>query len=577
MALKKRRFIFLLIMLNIIFFFLLFRLAQLQIFGGKSLAVKAQEGRLRLISGEDFPRGDILDRNGVSLTDSKIMPALMVFPSMIKEKDEFSSMTAKILGISADLLKERLFNKKEYLIFPNLTNDQIEKIKNLNFEGAFIVPLKTRYGPNSLSRHFVGHINSIDLETWKSLQNKTILEKEYKINDFIGVKGIEAVYEKYLKVENPLFYWIVTVDARGRIIPGLSFNKITGYQKTARPSIVTTLDFKLQKKVESIMDQKISHGAVVVMDVLNGDILAAASRPNYDQNNLAEYVELGEKDNDNPFINRAFEHYYPGSIFKVLIAAAAIEEKIVDPDEIFSCSGEYVLNSQLKIGCWKEEGHGLLTFEEGFAHSCNPVFVDTALRLGREKILEYAEKFNLINDDALIGYPKSRFKSVDISPYGEGKIANAALGQEGIRLSPIQVASMVSVIANGGHLVVPRIVQEVKDHNGKTIVSYNCEEPKRVISERTSQTIQKMMVKTTTEGTGKKAWVSEYGSAGKTGSAETGLRGADKPRHYNWFAGYVSLKKPRFAVVVMVEGGESGGETAAPVFKEIASFLLNNY
>ncbi|NLO90275.1 MAG: hypothetical protein GX088_08160 [Clostridia bacterium] len=545
--------------------------------GSKSLAVKAQEGRLRLISGEDFPRGDILDRNGVSLTDSKIMPALMVFPSMIKDKEGFSFSTAQILGISADLLKKRLSNKNEYLIFPNLTNSQIEKIKSLNFEGAFIVPLKTRYGPNSLSRHFVGHVNSIDLETWKAFQNKTNLEKKYKINDFIGVKGMEVVYEKYLRVEKPLFYWIVTVDARGRVIPGLSFNKITGYEKAPRPSVVTTLDFKLQKEVERIMDQKIPRGAVVVMDVFNGDILAAASRPNYDQNNIVEYVALEEKNNNNPFINRAYEHYYPGSIFKILIATAAIEEKIVDPDELFTCSGEYVLNPQHIIGCWKEEGHGPLTFEEGFAHSCNPVFVDIALSLGREKLLEYGEKFGLIYDDALIGYPKSRFKSIDISPYGKGKVANAALGQEGISLSPIQVASMVSVIANGGHLVVPRIVQEVKDHNGKTIVSYDYEEPKPVISERTARIIQKMMVKTTTEGTGKKAWVSGYGSAGKTGSAETGFKGAGKPRHFNWFAGYVPIKNPRFAVVVMVEGGESGGETAAPVFKEIASFLLNDY
>ncbi|KUK11058.1 MAG: Peptidoglycan glycosyltransferase [Clostridia bacterium 41_269] len=571
MGLKRGRLIFLLVIFNLILILLLFRLVELQIFGGKSLAIKAQESRFRLISGEDYPRGQILDRNGISLTDSGIRPALIIFPYMIKEKDEFSSLISKILGVSKDLLKDSL-NKKKYLIIPNLSNEQIKKIKNLNLEGTLIISFKTRYGPNSLSRHLVGHINSIDLETWKTIQNKTFFKKEYNINDFIGVKGIEVLYEKYLRLEDPLFYWIVTVDARERIIPGLSFKRIAGYQKAGRPSVVTTLDFQIQKKVEEIMDQMVPHGAVVVMDVLNGDIIALASRPNYDQNNLAECLEVRKKPDNDPFINRAFEHYYPGSIFKVLIAAAAIEEKIVNPEDIFSCSGEYVLNPQLKIGCWKNEGHGEITFKEGFAQSCNSVFVDTALHLGRKKILEYAEKFNLVYDGALIGYPRSRFKSVDISPYGEGKMANAALGQEGVRLSPVQVAGMISVIANGGHLVVPRIVKEIKDYSGRAIISYDTEKPKRVISEKTCRIIQEMMVKTTTEGTGKKAWIPKYGSAGKTGSAETGLS-IDKPKYYNWFAGYFPIEKPRFAVVVMVEGGVSGGETAAPVFREIASFL----
>jgi len=577
-GIKYRRLIILIAMFSIAFLLLLLKLIQLQLLSGENIAVKAVQGRTRYISGEDYPRGEILDRNGVSLTDTRTVPALVLFPSMVENKGELIDLLSEILNIPEGVIKGKL-SRNTYSFIPNLTPEQVEKIRTLNSKGAYVLLLKARYGPESLARHVIGHVNSIDPESWKLFHGKTGQgDKEaYDITDTIGVKGIEAIYENYLRCRDPEFYWLATVDGRGKIIPGLSFNEVVARKKTNRNSVVLTIDRGLQNKVERVMDGRIPRGAVVVMDVLNGDILAIAGRPNYDQNLIAAYIKPGAGDEEKVFNNRALEHYHPGSVFKILIASAALEEGLVSVDETFFCSGKYIFASGLTINCWDRDGHGEITFGESLAYSCNPVFIEVALRLGRDKILEYAEKFNLKVDRGIIGYPVDKYTSLSIDPYGEGKVANAALGQEGVRLSPVQVAGMIAAIANDGLIVKPRLVKEIRDSRGKPVKVFMPERPARAISKKTACLVKEMLTHVTEWGTGKRAWVPGCGSAGKTGSAETGLVDGGGQRVKNaWFAGYVPLNKPRYAIVVLAEGGKSGGETAAPVFLEIASYIMEN-
>ncbi|NLJ99755.1 MAG: hypothetical protein GX318_00760 [Clostridia bacterium] len=568
---SKKRIYIILAMLYMVFLLLFLRLAHLQLVMGDQLSVEAVKNHTSLIAGEDVPRGCILDRNGLTITDTRVTPTLMLFPEILG-KDEEIWRLSEILGVPKSVIRGKVKGNNNFI--PNLSRDQVREIESANIMGAYVIPLKTRYGPGSLARHIVGHVNNMDEEAWDDILKKDLPDKNeedrYKITDIIGVKGIEKIYEKYLRGETPEFYWLASSDAHGRVIPGLSFKQFVTETSIGRNQVVLTLDSFIQGKVEEVMDSRDIRGAVVVMDVFTGDVLAMASRPNYDQNVLGVYLDSAAEGQENAFNNRALDPYHPASIFKILIAAAALEEGVVDPWEEFFCKGEYVFDSGLVMNCWNKGGHGRINFKESLAHSCNCVFIELALRLGREKIMEYSEKLHL-NNTEVIGYPVPAFKSVNIAPYGEGKIGNAALGQEGVRLSPLQISVLVSTIANGGLCVKPRLLREIRGPQGDTIKEFKRGKGDRTLSEKTALELQEMLFCTTQWGTGVNAWIPGYGSAGKTGSAETGSHGA---KINAWFAGYIPLDEPRYTVVVLAEGGRSGGDTAAPVFKEIGDFIM---
>jgi len=528
---------------------LLIRLSYLQIYKSSILAQQAAEARNYYIPAEKYLRGDIVDRNGKSLLDSKEEPALIVVPSMIKSSENIRKL-ANILKEDPRKIEEKIFRSKGMsygnaprVIKYSLGSQEKSTIEKEDIEGVFIVPIKMRYGPGSLARHLVGHL---------------MVGK--------GVKGIERIYDVELTNNSPDFFWKVVFDARGNVIPGLSFKKVLVKEQKEK-QILLTIDKEIQRIVEKIMDENVNRGAVVVMNPYNGDILAAASRPNFFQK------EIGKDDENINYLNKAFEHYYPGSIYKLVVAAAALEENIVKPGENFYCSGQHVFSSGLTINCWNEEGHGNLTFNEALALSCNSTFIEIALRLGRYNLFKYSKKFGLTSDD-ILGYPLPEFTPVNID-YGPGKVANASMGQEGIRVTPVQIAALISCIANGGTRVTPRVVQGIVDENGNYTKSIASNVSGPVMSKENAEKLQNMLTEATLWGTGKNAWIPEIGAAGKTGSAETGATDEEGNSVLNaWFAGYAPLDNPRYTVVVLVEGGKSGGTSAAPVFKEIMSNIL---
>ena len=552
------------------------RIAYLQLYRHQELSGVAGQKQTQLISGEDTPRGNILDRNGESLTSSGIEPALIVFPSMLENSHQTAQVLAKVLGVNNPGAITAMLANKSHVYFSGITEEQAKAVSEAQIYGVYSTYIKARYGSGSVARHVVGHVNSIDAEAWEVLGNqreKFGMAKDYSINDAIGVKGIEGEYESYLRARDPEFFLSAVKDARGNIIPGLSFKEVPASGKEKRNSVYLTIDKGLQEKTETVMDShKIEKGAVVVLDIRDGDILALASRPNYNQNIIADSV-IGS---DKAFNNKALEYFNPGSVFKILTASAALQEGLVSLNEMFVCSGKYTLETGLAFNCWESQGHGILNFAGGLSNSCNPAFIEVALRLGRENILEYGEKFGLTMPQ-IIGYPVPSFKCLDIGEGGQGDVANAALGQKGVMISPLQVAGMVSVVASGGYYQVPRLVKEIKNHEGDILKSFPSGERTRVISQETANQVQQMLKEAVINGTGKNAWIPAFGSAGKTGSAETGRTAPDGKSILNvWFAGYAPVVNPRFAIVVLKEEGVSGGGDAAPVFKEIAEYALKN-
>ncbi|NLZ92897.1 MAG: hypothetical protein GX922_02585 [Firmicutes bacterium] len=218
-----------------------------------------------------------------------------------------------------------------------------------------------------------------------------------------------------------------------------------------------------------------------------------------------------------------------------------------------------------EASCWFDEGHGDISFTEGLAHSCNSVFIENGLKLGGALIQEYANQLGLL-ENRIIGISVPQVNRLSFNSAIPGDIANISMGENGIRLSPVTVAKLVSEVANGGLAVVPRVVMGIRDEQGQIIKKFAPDTQTRVISSATAEELKKMLKDAVRDGTGKTAQVLGISTAGKTGSSET--EGA-------WFAGFAPFDQPRWAVVVFIHKGNSGAGDAAPVFQKIVSRLVN--
>jgi penicillin-binding protein 2 len=338
--------------------------------------------------------------------------------------------------------------------------------------------------------------------------------------------------------------------------------------------------------VFSGLHEKLDIRVVVVMDVNSKEILALASRPTFNPYEVPKIVDATQRNgfsNDTPepspcvengsLNNRSLMAYHPGSIFKILVTAAALEEKLVSVEEQFNCEGSYVFNDEVSIPCLRKKGHGKINFSQAFALSCNPTFIETGLRLKRTGLLNYADQFHL-TDETLLGYGNYQAKSYITIENADPAVGNACLGQEGVMLTPLQICNLVATVADNGRYGPPVLVRYTIDREGnKQMLTRPTK--KQVISPQTAQILQQLMEKVITEGTGRTAFLTEVSVAGKTATSQTGNYDQDGNEILNtWFAGFFPADNPRWAIVVLVEGGKSGAENAAPVFKTIAHQIL---
>ena len=552
MAFRASRIYYLTLFFVIISSLLIMRLYYLQVientnFVRLSLSMRMQEVPI------EVPRGEIIDRTGLALTNTGQQFTIIIFPGQIKNQQMATMQLAELTGVPREFfLSQMTSNKRPFKLKIKISAVTGEKINNLKIPGVVVVSERSRYGYSSIAAHVKGYINSVDNE---------------------GVSGIERMYDDVLRGNQPE-YASVLVDATDRVIPGLGYKRLRLDEGSGPNNVMLTLDRGIQKNVERLMDRHSINGAVVVLCPSTGEILAMASRPNFDANHLGDYLTQSTA----PLLNRAVSSYQPGSVFKLVTAAAALECGIVSPDDKFYDPG-YIEVNNLRFNGWDYEkgGRGALTFTEALAYSSNPVFIQVGLKLGAEKLNYFAQQFGFGRKSNLNFNGEVAGNLPSLNNIYPGELANFSIGQGQFEATPLQVASLVATIANDGIKVDPYLVSKLTNSEGIVVKKYDVPSGTRVISKKTARQLQEMMTAVTRIGTGQTAYVEGLGSAGKTGSAETG-RTNEKGQgiSHAWFAGYGPLKNPQYAIVVFIEDGMSGGDVAAPLFAEILSGIYES-
>ena len=520
-------------------------LAYIQVYSGDFLSERAITQQTQTVSLEVPPRGQILDRKLRPLTAHRVVWRIIVFPAAAADRDRESRALASALNKSN---KETApyFAVGAGMLPYDLNDEQAAQIRKLNLPGVIVAKAEIQSRKPALASHLLGYLGKTENNRWQ------------------GQMGIEAFYDRELQSDVPAELARVFLDARGQYISGLGIQVAQGLQDKNRNNVVLTIDRDLQAIAENVLDKSgVEDGAAVVMDIRSGDIVAMASRPDYTVD-AEVYNQLNPSPVKQSFLNHSLSFYQPGSVFKVIVAAAALEEGIVNPDTVFLCVGE---KDEL-VKCYNKTGHGLITFAQAVAYSCNPTFARVGLQLGAEKLVRYAEKFGLANA-SIIGYKKSNL-STELKMIAQpNSLVNASLGQWPVRASVVQITAMMAVIANDGVYVPPRLVSEISNSAGGAVKKIEPGQKTRAVSKASADVMKTMLEMVTKYGTGKLAFVSNGGSAGKTGSAQVGDEKVDA-----WFSGYAPINNPRYAATVLVNDGESGGQTAAPLFREIMQEIL---
>ncbi len=530
-------------------------LVQLGAHEDLSAAVSAQNSVE--VSLEAHPRGQILDRNGVSLLSSESADRAVVIPHYIEDKHETARRLAEIVEADAADVRVRL---DEPGVLPYVLSEaQAGAIRDMDEKGVLVLPVRLRYGEDALAPHVTGHLGKIsstdELERIEAQTGRT-----YQISDWIGKSGVEAYYEGFLRGQRPVSVVRSYRDARLSPLPGL--DTVIEQDDDQRGNVVLTLDAEIQRVAEEVM-AGVDSGALVVSDVRTGDVLALVSSPDYSASDPMASADAIE---GNAFYNRATALYQPGSVFKIVLAATALETGAVTTDAVYECAGR----DDGLVTCWCEEGHGEISLTDAFAHSCNPYFGRLGLEIGADELVRFAERFGF-SDQTILGYPFEPDHRLDLSLIKDPfSLINASIGQGPVLVSPVQVNALTAAIANDGWYNTPRLVDRVENQKGERLLTVCRPKPRRVMSDETAAVMKGLLASATTEGQGKGAYLAGYGSAGKTGSAQVG----DTGKVNAWFTGYFPLETPRYALTVLVEDGVSGGFSAAPLFREAAAGIL---
>jgi len=571
----KRRILILLVLYTLASIALTVRIGWLQIHDAEKLQKEAieQQTRDRIINSK---RGTIYDRNKKPLAVSASVETVSVTPNEIKKEgnaEEVSAKLAEILDLDYEEVYKKVTKDSYYeIIKRKIEKEQADEIRQCNFKGVNLDEDTKRYYPyGDFASHVIGFTGT----------------------DNQGLNGIEILYDKYLK---GLPGRIVSVkDAIGTDMP-------YKYERYENPQdgfdLVLTIDETIQHFVENhletaVIENVIGNGAAaIVMDPKTGEILAMAVEPDYDLNNPFEIQapevrkelealngdEFKERYNlelQKMWRNKAVvDTYEPGSTFKIITSAIALEENVVHLNDMFTCTGSKQVGGH-NIGCWKEGGHGTQTFVQGVQNSCNPVFMEVGARIGPELFFRYVKAFGL-RDKTGIDLPgEASGVFHELQNFKEVEIATTSFGQS-FTVTPLQMITAVSAVANGGKLMKPRIVKQMLDKEGNVIKNFEPEVVRQVISKETSDILRGVLESVVSEGTGSSAYIKGFRVAGKTGTSEKLPRGSGKT--IASFVGFAPADDPQVACIVMLDepnGGQHfGGVIAAPVVGKILDDTL---
>lgn len=566
------------VVLICIFLALTLRVGYLMLVKGgeyKKMAIE-QQTRDRLITPK---RGTIYDRNGKPLAVSATVETVSISPITVRsEGEEEAEKTARLLAQVLELEYDDVIKKIEKntsyeIIKRKVEKEQADIIRKAGLAGVNLDEDSKRYYPyGNFASHLIG---------FTGMDNQ-------------GLSGVEMVYDSYLK-GNPGRI-VSSKSADGKEMP---YKYERFYSSEDGTDIVLTIDQTIQHFLEkhmetAVVDNKLQKGAAgLIMDVKTGEILAMATKPDFDLNDpfsltdaeIALSKEAGGKDSEKvlekqsailqaKWRNKAVvDSYEPGSTFKIMVAAMALETGKIGVNDQFYCNG-YKQVGGYRIHCWKTVGHGAETFVDGIKNSCNPVFMEIGEKLGRSDFKRFYNAFGFSETTGIELNGETSGLFFTDENFNETELATSSFGQ-GFQVTPLQMLTAISSVANGGYLMRPYLIKQLVNGNGEIVEETEPLVVRQVISNETSKTMCQLLENVVTDGTGRNAFIEGFHIAGKTATSEKQPRGSGK--YIASFVGFAPANDPKIACLIILDEPleeHMGGTIAAPVVKAVMEDTL---
>lgn len=559
---NRRNILFVVVIIGIVITCLIGRLGYLMIFKSEYYGERARKihERERPIKA---PRGNIYDANGVKIAGNKPVSTISVIHNQIKDSERVIEELSKALGMSEEKVRKRVEKVSSIeRIQSNVDKETADFIRNLSLDGVMVdEDYKRTYPFETLASKVIGFTGS----------------------DNQGIIGLEVAYEKYLKGINGTILTLTT--AKGVEIPNAAEDRI---EPISGNDLYTSIDVNIQKYAQQaakkVMEAKEAKSAkIIVMNPQDGRIYAMVNVPEFDLNNPYELnYNVSEELSDekkNELLNGMWRNacisdtYEPGSIFKIVTATAALEEKVVKLTDNFSCPGFRAVEDR-KIHCHKRTGHGSETFVEGIKNSCNPVFIDIGARVGPKNMYKYYKKLGLFRKTGIDVPGEANSIMHNIKDIGAVELATMSFGQS-IQITPLQLLTAASAVMNGGNIITPHFGVEVKNPETKSTKKLTFKTEENVVSKETTKTMKMLLEEVVRDGSGIRAYLPGFRVGGKTATSQKLPRGSNK--YISSFLGFAPADNPQVIAMLLLDepvGIYYGGTIAAPVIAELFDNIL---
>lgn len=507
-------------------------------------------------------RGEIIDCNGTVLATNKTVCTISVIHSQIKDPERVIRSLSELLDMDEEAVRKRVEKVSSIeRIQTNVEKEIGDKIRDLELAGVKVDEDFKRYYPyHELASTVLGFTGG----------------------DNQGIIGLEVKYEDWLAGTDGKI--LTVTDARGVELDKIAEDRLEPVPgKTLQLSMDYNIQMYAQQMAEKVMEEKQADGvSIILMNPSNGELYAMVNVPEFDLDDpftLPQWtVGLTEEEKQDAlnqmWRNRSInDTYEPGSVFKVVTAAACLEEGVVTTQDQFHCPGYYVVEDR-RIRCHKIGGHGSETFVQGIQNSCNPVFINIGLRLGVDRFCDYYDRFGLLGNTGVDLPGEASTIMHQRKNIGQVELATMSFGQS-FQVTPIQMATTFSSIINGGNRVTPHFGKRVLDQDGTVAETFSDKKGKRILSEETSATMRALLESVVSEGGGKNAAVEGYRIGGKTATSQTLPRSANK--YISSFVGFAPADDPQIlgmCIIYNPQGVYYGGTIAAPVIGKIFENIL---